>query len=105
MLKPCNLPSRYNFPTCPAAPLLVTSTSPAPEGEEVNSAWWSPKTDIKASLHLLTSSWLNVLLLTIPFAFASEYMHWNATTVFLLVSNACLGVQQLKMSLNVQASK
>ncbi|WIA16600.1 hypothetical protein OEZ85_013267 [Tetradesmus obliquus] len=69
-------------------PLLVTtSPSPVQDGEEATSAWWSPKTDISASLHLLTSSWLNVLLLTIPFAFASEYMHWSATTVFLL--NLC----------------
>jgi hypothetical protein len=64
----------------------VTSTSPVPDGEEAASAWWNPQKDIQASLHLLTSSWLNVLLLSIPFAFASEYMHWSATTVFLLVS-------------------
>jgi hypothetical protein len=56
-----------------------------PDGEEALSAWWSRKTDIHASLHLLTSSWLNLLLLSVPFAFASEYMHWSATTVFLLV--------------------
>lgn len=35
---------------------------------------------------MLTSSYLNVLLLSVPLAFASEYMHWSATTVFLLVS-------------------
>lgn len=64
-----------------------------PEGgfpDEPSSAWWNPKKDIQSSIHMITGSWLNLLLLLIPFAFVSEFMHWSATTVFLLVSLAVL---------------
>eukprot|EP00882_Tetradesmus_deserticola_P003936 GHRQ01004161.1.p1 GENE.GHRQ01004161.1~~GHRQ01004161.1.p1 ORF type:complete len:493 (+),score=204.99 GHRQ01004161.1:145-1479(+) len=80
-------PGRLSSASDDTSPLLVTLANPVPEGEEVASAWWSPRTDIKASLHLLTSSYLNVLLVAVPLAFASEYLHWGATTVFLL--NLC----------------
>lgn len=76
------------LPFTNAAPLLATNSRPLPEGGPA-SAWWNPKQDLTTSWHMLTSSWLNLMLLAIPFAFVSEYMHWNATTVFLLVRHNC----------------
>eukprot|EP00878_Enallax_costatus_P001697 GHUV01001852.1.p1 GENE.GHUV01001852.1~~GHUV01001852.1.p1 ORF type:complete len:445 (+),score=115.57 GHUV01001852.1:219-1553(+) len=64
---------------------------PAPSGGSTNGArtskWWNPKRDLSSSLHLITSSWLNILLLAVPLAIIAELLHWGATTIFLL--NLC----------------
>lgn len=65
-------------------PLLPAQS---PSNGNSGTKWWNPKRDISSSLHLLTSSWLNILLLSIPFAIAAEKLHWGATTIFLL--NLC----------------
>jgi hypothetical protein len=57
------------------------------ESTEV-SAWWDPKKDIESSFELVKSSWLNVLLLAAPLGIASHLLHWDATTVFMLVGHS-----------------
>eukprot|EP00775_Hariotina_reticulata_P009801 gene9801-9959_t len=65
---------------------LLSNSADGSGGGAANglSKWWNPKRDLDSSLHLLTSSWLNVLLITVPLAFAAELLHWSPTTTFLL---------------------
>ncbi len=36
---------------------------------------------------LFTSSWMNVLLLTIPFGWLAYFLQWNAMAIFVLVGS------------------
>lgn len=70
----------------PSSPLLPGSADGSGGDAAAGlSKWWNPTRDLDSSVHLLTGSWLNVLLLTVPFAFAAEMLHWAPTTIFLLV--------------------
>ena len=48
--------------------------------------WWSPHTDGPALYGLLTSSWLNWLLIVIPIGWIVHFVKINAIAVFVLVS-------------------
>lgn len=48
--------------------------------------WIPGKTDAKALWGLLTSSWLNLLLLVVPIGWAVHFAHLNSILVFCLVS-------------------
>jgi len=50
-------------------------------------AGWIPgKTDAKALYGLLTSSWLNLMLLVVPVGWICHFCHVNSIVVFILVS-------------------
>lgn len=50
-------------------------------------AGWVPgRADAKALYGLLTSSWLNLLLLAVPIGWACHFAHVNSVAVFVTVS-------------------
>jgi len=56
--------------------------------------WWgagyfAPVADFKAISNLILSSWLNVLLLSVPFGFLAHFLNWPASLRFGLVSRLC----------------
>ncbi len=59
----------------------------------VSSLWW-----------LLTSSWLNVLLVFIPLGFLSEHLHWGAGPIFFLNFIAIIPLAKLLGDATEQAS-
>ena len=53
-------------------------------------AGWIPgKTDAKALWTLVTSSWLNLLILVVPVGWAVHFAGLNSILVFCLVSVCC----------------
>ena len=48
--------------------------------------WIAPRTDAKAVARLFTSSWMNLLLLAVPFGWIAYFLHWNPIAIFVLVS-------------------
>ena len=48
--------------------------------------WIPGKTDAKALFGLLTSSWLNLMLLVVPVGWICHFCHVNSIVVFVLVS-------------------
>jgi hypothetical protein len=48
--------------------------------------FFSPASDAKAISSLIFSSYLNVLLLVIPFGFVAHFLNWPAALRFSLVS-------------------
>lgn len=59
--RPQSYPARGGGHSAHRSPNLVTSL------------WW-----------LLTSSWLNVLLVFVPLGFLAEHLHWGAAAIFSL---------------------
>jgi hypothetical protein len=53
------------------------------------SSFWSPKTDAKAIFGMLTSSWINVLLVIAPLGYVADKLEWGAVSVFCLVRSDC----------------
>ena len=51
----------------------------------LHAGWIAPRSDAKAVFRLFTSSWMNVLLLTIPFGWLAYFLQWNAMAIFVLV--------------------
>lgn len=54
-----------------------------PDG--LHAGWIAPRSDATAVLRLFTSSWMNLLLLAIPFGWLAFFLHWNAIAIFVLV--------------------
>lgn len=46
--------------------------------------WLSPASDLAGSWTVLKSSWLNLLLVTVPLGLASEHLGWSASATFIL---------------------
>ena len=44
------------------------------------------RTDAKAVARLFTSSWMNLLLLCVPFGWLAYFLHWDSIAIFVLVS-------------------
>lgn len=57
--------------------------------------YFAPVSDAKAIAGLITSSYLNVLLLSIPFGFAAHFCGWPALLRFGLVSTPARSAQGL----------
>ncbi len=56
-----------------------------PAAEEIP---YGPKRDLLAVKHMITSSWLNVLLICAPLGVASDLLGWGAVPTFVLVRAA-----------------
>eukprot|EP00884_Botryococcus_braunii_P017948 jgi/Botrbrau1/4837/Bobra.0325s0048.1 len=46
--------------------------------------WIAPKTDAAAVWHLFTSSYMNLLLVSVPLGFLAQYLNWGAPAIFSL---------------------
>lgn len=54
-------------------------------GAPAPSDWWNPGKDVTSSWHMLSSSWLNLLILCCPLGIISPHVGWSASATFLLV--------------------
>lgn len=52
--------------------------------------WFAPKTDAVAVWRLFTSSYINILLISVPLGFLAKQVNWGAAAIFGLVPPSSL---------------
>ena len=80
------------------------------DSEGLHAGWIAPRSDAKAVLRLFTSSWMNLLLLTIPFGWLAFFLHWNAIAIFVLVGthpsySGCMATRKSAQMLCVKGAR